>query len=125
VPVQGFSAGPYEVWRRYSEFEMLWKYMSETCPHCILPPLPEKKINFKFNKMSVDKFDPAFVNKRMSALNSFIQRMAGHPVLSAQSVFYAFLTVKKMTGEAALFLIHETRFASSRCSRALTTGATS
>lgn len=31
-PLAGFSAGPYNVWRRFSDFEMLWKFLSEQQP---------------------------------------------------------------------------------------------
>lgn len=41
------------VWRRYSDFELLAGYLNYMFPFCIIPPLPEKKVNFKLDKMQV------------------------------------------------------------------------
>eukprot|EP00048_Salpingoeca_helianthica_P005706 m.90764 g.90764 ORF g.90764 m.90764 type:complete len:342 (-) comp13704_c0_seq5:43-1068(-) len=58
----------------------------------LVPPLPEKKVNFKLSKLAVDKFDEAFVRTRQHALNVFLQRLSRHPVLRRHAMFHDFLT---------------------------------
>lgn len=87
------------LWRRYSEFELLRRYLAATYPECVIPPLPEKRVShgLPFNHVSSsigligDKFDPAFVDERKQALEKFVLRVASDPTLSRDDKFIAFL----------------------------------
>ena len=56
-----------------------------------MPPLAEKKVNFSFDKLAVDKVDPVFLHKRMAALSVFLWRVASEPTLSRAPVLEHFL----------------------------------
>lgn len=89
-----FPAGDHSVWRRYNDFDLFRSYLVYIHGEIIIPPLPQKKLNFKLSKMSADKFDPEFVAKRLLLLQSFIRRVLGHPVLRAEPCVAAFLTTE-------------------------------
>jgi sorting nexin-4 len=36
----------HEVWRRYSEFEVLRLFLCAVYPHIVIPPLPEKAVSW-------------------------------------------------------------------------------
>uniref|UniRef100_A0A8B9Z8A7 Sorting nexin 4 n=1 Tax=Buteo japonicus TaxID=224669 RepID=A0A8B9Z8A7_9AVES len=80
------------LWRRYSEFELLRNYLSVTYPHIVVPPLPEKRADFVWHKLSADNMDPDFVERRRIGLENFLLRVASHPVLCQDKIFYSFLT---------------------------------
>ncbi|KAJ3627549.1 hypothetical protein MTP99_014919 [Tenebrio molitor] len=79
------------VWRRYTEFEQLRGYLEVTHPYIVLPPLPEKRVMFGWQKISSDTFDPNFVDRRRAGLENFLLRIASHPVLSWDKHFIEFL----------------------------------
>ncbi|EEB15837.1 Sorting nexin-4, putative [Pediculus humanus corporis] len=79
------------IWRRYSEFEQLHFYLEITYPYLILPPLPEKKILFGWQKSGSDTFDPDFVDRRRAGLENFLIRTASHPLLCYDKLFLGFL----------------------------------
>ncbi|XP_034248284.1 sorting nexin-4-like [Thrips palmi] len=79
------------LWRRYTEFEVLHSYLSEMYPFIVLPPLPEKRVMFSWQKVSTDTFDPDFVDRRRASLENFLLRIASHPILSFNPQFLAFL----------------------------------
>jgi len=56
------------LWRRYSEFELLRTYLEVTYPYIVLPPLPEKKVLYAWQKVASDTFDPDFVDRRRTGL---------------------------------------------------------
>jgi sorting nexin-4 len=56
------------LWRRYSEFELLRTYLEVTYPYIVLPPLPEKKVIYAWQKVASDTFDPDFVDRRRAGL---------------------------------------------------------
>eukprot|EP00052_Salpingoeca_macrocollata_P001112 m.23933 g.23933 ORF g.23933 m.23933 type:complete len:415 (-) comp11118_c0_seq1:118-1362(-) len=87
-------SGSHSQWRRFSDFELLWRYLQHCYPQAVIPPLPEKKVNFKISKMSVDKFDPEFVDKRRTALAVWLGRLLKHPILHDCKAFHAFLTLE-------------------------------
>ncbi|XP_023693578.1 sorting nexin-4 [Paramormyrops kingsleyae] len=87
---QNFS--PDSLWRRYSEFELLRNYLLVTYPFVIVPPLPEKRAEFVWHKLSADNMDPDFVERRRIGLENFLLRVASHPILSNDKIFYDFLT---------------------------------
>ncbi|KAG8429054.1 hypothetical protein GDO86_018400, partial [Hymenochirus boettgeri] len=80
------------LWRRYSEFELLRNYLSVSYPFVVVPPLPEKRAEFVWHKLSADNMDPDFVERRRIGLENFLLRVASHPVLSHDNIFTLFLT---------------------------------
>uniref|UniRef100_A0A8C5FIG2 PX domain-containing protein n=2 Tax=Gadus morhua TaxID=8049 RepID=A0A8C5FIG2_GADMO len=89
-------------WRRYSEFELLRTYLLVTYPFVVIPPLPEKRAEFVWHKLSADNLDPDFVERRRLGLENFLIRVASHSVLSKDKIFYQFLTEEKGWREAVL-----------------------
>uniref|UniRef100_A0A668AV78 Sorting nexin 4 n=1 Tax=Myripristis murdjan TaxID=586833 RepID=A0A668AV78_9TELE len=92
VPEGGTPATPDCLWRRYSEFELLRTYLLVTYPYIVVPPLPEKRAEFVWHKLSADNLDPDFVERRRVGLENFLLRVASHPVLSNDKIFFLFLT---------------------------------
>uniref|UniRef100_A0A672HN30 Sorting nexin 4 n=1 Tax=Salarias fasciatus TaxID=181472 RepID=A0A672HN30_SALFA len=88
----GTPAAPDTLWRRYSEFELLRTYLLVTYPYIVVPPLPEKRAEFVWHKLSADNLDPDFVERRRVGLENFLLRVASHPVLSNDKIFFLFLT---------------------------------
>lgn len=56
------------LWRRYTEFELLRAYLEISYPYVVLPPLPEKKVLYAWQKVTTDTFDPDFVDRRRAGL---------------------------------------------------------
>uniref|UniRef100_A0A8C4ZFJ5 PX domain-containing protein n=1 Tax=Gadus morhua TaxID=8049 RepID=A0A8C4ZFJ5_GADMO len=88
----GRQLAPDSLWRRYSEFEILRSYLLVTYPAVVVSPLPEKRAEFVWHKLSADNMDPDFVERRRVGLENFLQRVTSHPVLSHDSLLYQFLT---------------------------------
>lgn len=95
-----------EVWHRYSEFDVLHQYLLHTHPSSIIPPLPEKKLNSIWTKMTTDKFDGEYLEHRKISLEKFLHRIATHPVLHDDNIFKAFL----MKGEEWKEVAQSTEF---------------
>uniref|UniRef100_A0A8C5WBX4 Sorting nexin 4 n=1 Tax=Leptobrachium leishanense TaxID=445787 RepID=A0A8C5WBX4_9ANUR len=91
-PAEGQSSPLDALWRRYSEFELLRGYLSVSYPFMVVPPLPEKRAEFVWHKLSADNMDPDFVERRRIGLENFLMRVASHPVLCHDELFHAFLT---------------------------------
>ncbi|KAK5601607.1 intercellular trafficking and secretion [Crenichthys baileyi] len=89
---EGRNPPPDSLWRRYSEFELLKNYLIVTYPYIVVPPLPEKRAEFVWHKLSADNMDPDFVERRRIGLENFLLRVASHPVLSNDEILYHFLT---------------------------------
>ncbi|KAK5861263.1 hypothetical protein PBY51_022673 [Eleginops maclovinus] len=102
VPGVGAPAAPDTLWRRYSDFELLRTFLLVTYPYIIIPPLPEKRAEFQWHKLSADNLDPDFVERRRVGLENFLLRVASHPVLSNDKIFFFFLTEEKGWREAVL-----------------------
>ncbi|KAH7986054.1 hypothetical protein HPB49_026135 [Dermacentor silvarum] len=85
------SKTPYIVWRRYRDFEYLHSHLQGTYRYVVTPPLPEKKVQFRWQKLPTDTLDPEFVERRRASLETFLRRVAGHPELSADRLFGEFL----------------------------------
>lgn len=47
---------------------------------------------FVWHKLSADNMDPDFVERRRIGLENFLLRVASHPILSNDKIFYDFLT---------------------------------
>ncbi|XP_058411949.1 sorting nexin-4 isoform X3 [Diceros bicornis minor] len=90
--IDGQSVLTDSLWRRYSEFELLRSYLLVYYPHIVVPPLPEKRAEFVWHKLSADNMDPDFVERRRIGLENFLLRVASHPILCRDKIFYLFLT---------------------------------
>ncbi|XP_055493697.1 sorting nexin-4 [Leucoraja erinacea] len=91
---------PDSLWRRYSEFELLRNYLVIGYPCVVVPPLPEKRAEFVWHKLSADNMDPDFVERRRIGLENFLLRVASHSVLSLDTILYLFLTQENGWKEA-------------------------
>ncbi|XP_029969782.1 sorting nexin-4-like isoform X2 [Salarias fasciatus] len=89
---EGHNPAPDSLWRRYSEFELLRNYLVVTYPFAVVPPLPEKRAEFVWHKLSADNMDPDFVERRRVGLENFLLRVASHSVLSNDKILQHFLT---------------------------------
>eukprot|EP00042_Codosiga_hollandica_P026290 m.123179 g.123179 ORF g.123179 m.123179 type:complete len:448 (+) comp52146_c0_seq1:136-1479(+) len=87
----GFPELNFCVWRRFTEFEVLRNFLCDRYPFAIVPPIPEKKTNFKLSKLSIDKSDPEFLGKRRLAFQRFMNKLLDHKVLSNCPNFRDFL----------------------------------
>uniref|UniRef100_A0A8C7NTH2 PX domain-containing protein n=1 Tax=Oncorhynchus mykiss TaxID=8022 RepID=A0A8C7NTH2_ONCMY len=74
------------------ENEILRNYLLVTYPFIVVPPLPEKRAEFVWHKLSADNMDPDFVERRRVGLENFLLRVASHSVLSNDKILYHFLT---------------------------------
>uniref|UniRef100_A0A8C7XRM9 Sorting nexin 4 n=1 Tax=Oryzias sinensis TaxID=183150 RepID=A0A8C7XRM9_9TELE len=112
----GTPAAPDTLWRRYSEFELLRTYLLVTYPYIIIPPLPEKRAEFVWHKLSADNLDPDFVERRRVGLENFLLRVASHHVLSNDKIFFLFLTevcrqkIAHLRGKKLTFVLLYRRF---------------
>ncbi|CAB3387632.1 Hypothetical predicted protein [Cloeon dipterum] len=81
------------LWRRYSQFEMLKLYLENMYPFVVCPCLPEKKSVYSWNAAtnSSDTFDPDFVDRRRAGLETFLIRVASHPIICRDVVLLMFL----------------------------------
>ncbi|XP_062509622.1 sorting nexin-7-like [Corticium candelabrum] len=77
----------YTVRRRYKDFLWLREKLEEAFPAHLLPPMPEK-----LSMQRWTHFTPSFMIARQNGLNKFLQRIASHPVISFNEIFYQFLT---------------------------------
>ncbi|KIY70778.1 hypothetical protein CYLTODRAFT_391518 [Cylindrobasidium torrendii FP15055 ss-10] len=77
---------------RYSEFESLRTCLSKLYPTLIIPPIPSKNtIGDYAVKQSRAKEDAALIARRKRMLQTFLNRLARHPILSNEHVFHRFL----------------------------------
>nr|XP_046179333.1 sorting nexin-4-like [Oncorhynchus gorbuscha] len=113
-------AAPDSLWRRYSEFEILRNYLLVTYPFIVVPPLPEKRAEFVWHKLSADNMDPDFVERRRVGLENFLLRVASHSVLSNDKILYHFLTEEHRWKE----VVYETGFQAKAESRIKALSAT-
>ncbi|XP_045554067.1 sorting nexin-4 isoform X3 [Salmo salar] len=117
---EGHNPAPDSLWRRYSEFEILRNYLLVTYPFIVVPPLPEKRAEFVWHKLSADNMDPDFVERRRVGLENFLLRVASHSVLSNDKILYHFLTEEHRWKE----VVYETGFQAKADSRIKALSAT-
>ncbi|KAM4523270.1 sorting nexin-4-like [Fundulus diaphanus] len=117
---EGRSPPPDSLWRRYSEFELLRNYLIVAYPYIVVPPLPEKRAEFVWHKLSADNMDPDFVERRRIGLENFLFRVASHPVLSNDEILYHFLIKEHGWKE----MVYETGFQAKADSRLRALSAT-
>ncbi|CAB1327623.1 unnamed protein product [Coregonus sp. 'balchen'] len=117
---EGHNTASDSLWRRYSEFEILRNYLLVTYPFIVVPPLPEKRAEFVWHKLSADNMDPDFVERRRVGLENFLHRVASHSVLSNDKILYHFLTEEHGWKE----VVYETGFQAKADSRIKALSAT-
>ncbi|KAK5876788.1 hypothetical protein CesoFtcFv8_026106 [Champsocephalus esox] len=117
---EGRNPAPDSLWRRYSEFELLRNYLLVSFPYIVVPPLPEKRAEFVWHKLSADNMDPDFVERRRVGLENFLLRVASHPVLSNDEILHHFLTEEHSWKE----VVYETGFQAKADSRLKALSAT-
>ncbi|KAF9477767.1 hypothetical protein BDN70DRAFT_880780 [Pholiota conissans] len=84
--------GNAEARHRYSEFESLRDNLSRLYPTLIVPPIPSKQtIGDYAVKQGKAKEDATLIAKRKRLLQTFLNRVARHPILSNEHVFHRFL----------------------------------
>ncbi|KAK7056218.1 Sorting nexin, cytoplasm-to-vacuole targeting pathway/endosomal sorting [Paramarasmius palmivorus] len=77
---------------RYSEFESLRLNLVKLYPTLIIPPIPSKQtIGDYAVKQTKAKEDAAMIARRKRMLQTFLNRLARHPILSNEHVFHRFL----------------------------------
>ncbi|KAJ8094667.1 Sorting nexin, cytoplasm-to-vacuole targeting pathway/endosomal sorting [Marasmius tenuissimus] len=77
---------------RYSEFESLRSNLAKLYPTIIIPPIPSKQsIGDYAVKQAKAKEDAAMIARRKRMLQTFLNRLARHPILSNEHVFHRFL----------------------------------
>ncbi|KAF8845232.1 hypothetical protein BDN67DRAFT_1065586 [Paxillus ammoniavirescens] len=85
-------AGTAEARHRYSEFESLRLNLVKLYPTLIIPPIPSKQtIGDYATKQAKAKEDTAMIARRKRMLQTFLNRIARHPILSNEHVFHRFL----------------------------------
>ncbi|XP_042211753.1 sorting nexin-18-like isoform X3 [Homarus americanus] len=77
-----FASAP--VSRRYKHFDWIHGRLSEKFPLIPIPPLPEKQIS--------GRFEEDLIEYRMTMLQSWVDRICRHPVISQCEVFHHFVT---------------------------------
>merc|ERR550532_1326389 len=73
-----------QVSRRYKRFDWLYEQLQKKFNFVPIPPLPDKQIQ--------GRYEEEFIEHRMNQLQSFVNRMCRHPVLSQSEVWSHFLT---------------------------------
>ncbi|KAF9564264.1 hypothetical protein CPC08DRAFT_741539 [Agrocybe pediades] len=84
--------GNAEARHRYSEFESLRENLSRLYPTIIVPPIPSKQTLGDYAvKQGKAKEDATLIARRKRLLQTFLNRVARHPILSNEHVFHRFL----------------------------------
>ncbi|KAH6916121.1 sorting nexin-41 [Coprinopsis sp. MPI-PUGE-AT-0042] len=85
-------SGSTESRHRYSEFESLRDSLVKLYPTLIVPPIPSKQtIGDYAIKQSKAKEDAGLIARRKRMLETFLNRLGRHPILSNEHVFHRFL----------------------------------
>ncbi len=86
------TSGDARASHRYSEFESLRDSLVKLYPTLIIPPIPSKQsISDYAVKQAKAKEDAAMIARRRRMLQTFLNRLARHPILSNEHVFHRFL----------------------------------
>lgn len=85
-------AGTTEARHRYSEFESLRSNLAKLYPTLIIPPIPSKQsISDYATRPAKVKEDAPMIGRRKRMLQTFLNRIGRHPILSNEHVFHRFL----------------------------------
>lgn len=92
VPLIFHSVQNAEARHRYSEFESLRDNLSRLYPTLIIPPIPSKQsIGDYAVKQGKAKEDAVLIARRKRLLQTFLNRLGRHPILSNEHIFHRFL----------------------------------
>jgi len=81
----------FETKRRYSEFDMLQKHLIARFPTLIIPPIPGKSNLIQYATGSGKNQKDTMVEKRKRMLQTFLNRLRKHPVLSSMHIVHLFI----------------------------------
>lgn len=84
-----YSKPESHVRRRYSDFVWLRNNLVSEYPTSIIPPLPDK-LRLEY----LDRFNPAFIEKRRLGLERFLGRVVRHPFLYMSESLRSFLELE-------------------------------
>ncbi|KAI8801070.1 hypothetical protein BJ742DRAFT_685434 [Cladochytrium replicatum] len=97
----------HETKHRYSEFEALQKALVRIYPHVVVPSIPEKHALADYAaKQGKAKEDPLMIEKRKRMLQTFLNRIAAHPILGRDEAFHKFLEPGTAWHEALNTAVH-------------------
>ena len=74
--------------RRYSDLLILYDVLANDHPTCVIPPVPDKQL---LQYIAGDRFSQRFMQKRCHSIQTFLRRIAAHPVLSHSGALRLFL----------------------------------
>ena len=74
--------------RRYSDLLILYDVLANDHPTCVIPPVPDKQL---LQYIAGDRFSQRFIQKRCHSIQTFLRRIAAHPVLSLSGALRLFL----------------------------------
>jgi sorting nexin-4 len=83
----------HSVRRRFQDFVQLYHWLVESYPQCIIPPLPGKH---RLEYVTGDRFSKEFLDKRINGLQTFMDRIQRHPILSKSICLEKFLEADQM-----------------------------
>lgn len=86
--LDSFSSPELTVQRRFQDLVWLHKQLEEEFPACILPPLPGKH---RMEYLTGDRFSAEFIEKRRSALQRYLNRVARHALFYKSEPLRIFL----------------------------------
>ena len=78
-----------QVSRRYKHFDWLHKQFVDKFTMVVIPPLPDKQ--------AFGRYEDEFIEHRMKTLQSFVDRICSHPLLSQSDVWKHFVTCTDQT----------------------------
>ncbi|KAJ2961611.1 hypothetical protein NQZ79_g3120 [Umbelopsis isabellina] len=84
--------------RRFQDFVWLYNVLTANYPACFVPSLPEKH---RMEYVRGDRFAEEFVEKRRASLQTFIERIGRHPILSKAQYFEMFLSSPQFNDTSA------------------------
>ncbi|KAI8854332.1 hypothetical protein BC829DRAFT_439425 [Chytridium lagenaria] len=77
---------------RYSDFESFQRLLRKAHPTIVVPPVPEKhSVTDYATRPGKAKDDPKIIESRKKTLQTFLNRVAAHPVLAREHVLHRFL----------------------------------
>ncbi|KAJ3114921.1 Sorting nexin, cytoplasm-to-vacuole targeting pathway/endosomal sorting [Phlyctochytrium bullatum] len=81
-----------EAKHRYSDFESLQRFFRRIHPTIVVPPVPEKHTVADYAaRPGKAKEDPKIIENRKRTLQSFLNRVAAHPILGKEHVLHRFI----------------------------------
>ena len=78
------SSSGLQVSRRYKHFDWLHKQLTDKFTMLVIPPLPDKQ--------AFGRYEEEFIDHRMKTLQSFVDRICSHPIMSESEVWKHFIT---------------------------------